>query len=331
MLPVLMTTADTFYFTQCGDKKEEGRRLLSNFAMVVIGLENISPIVSSEHDKICSGEASALLHFKQLLKSLVPATVQPSSYRVLVTNLHPSVSQEDIDELFGDIGSVLHSALTKPGSAIVTFRTREEALRACHTYHNRHLDDPGLPMYCNLMETQQALPISSRTSFNLIAYVICVNKSLQHTSCTYFVKMDKIEYHAVIKFFFLDQRFFLKLNKFIQVYKSYGNSAPSFLSVKKWAAKLNLVARLLKINNLKDGQKLQPHRQLLQRRVKVCEIAEAVGISGESVRNILYEEKGMPKALHKVGTAFAECRSKANAQMTFALYQFKRDPTDFVR
>ncbi|UYV70345.1 POLDIP3 [Cordylochernes scorpioides] len=159
-------------------------------------------------------------------KSLVPATVQPSSYRVLVTNLHPSVSQEDIDELFGDIGSVLHSALTKPGSAIVTFRTREEALRACHTYHNRHLD--GLPMYCNLMETQQALPISSR-------------------------------------------------------------------------------------------------------RVKVCEIAEAVGISGESVRNILYEEKGMPKALHKVGTAFAECRSKANAQMTFALYQFKRDPTDFVR
>jgi len=66
---------------------------------------------------------------------------------VTITNLQSSVTQEDIEELFGDIGS-LKKAQCSSGEAKVYFFNREDAKKAVKIYHNRQLD--GKPMKCKI-------------------------------------------------------------------------------------------------------------------------------------------------------------------------------------
>lgn len=76
----------------------------------------------------------------------------PSSsqgHRIVVSNLQPSVTQEDIRELFEDIGTLVVSRLVRPGTAEVVYARLEDALRAVDVYHNRQLD--GQPMKCMLV------------------------------------------------------------------------------------------------------------------------------------------------------------------------------------
>jgi len=69
--------------------------------------------------------------------------------KVVVSNLQDSVSQEDILELFGDIGALKRAKVSEPGSAEVTFVNRSDALKAVEIYHNRQLD--GKAMRCTLV------------------------------------------------------------------------------------------------------------------------------------------------------------------------------------
>lgn len=71
-------------------------------------------------------------------------------YRIVVSNLHCSVSQGDIKELFEDIGELLEARLVRPGVAEVIFGNLRDADTAVDTYHNRHLD--GQPMKCLLVK-----------------------------------------------------------------------------------------------------------------------------------------------------------------------------------
>jgi hypothetical protein len=80
------------------------------------------------------------------------------------------------------------------------------------------------------------------------------------------LKMDKIEYRAVIKFFVKEG---LTPNethsKFI---KQYGDSSPSLSTIKKWAASLNVAVPALKLIHVKDIQKVQQ----LQKSLTKCAI-----------------------------------------------------------
>jgi len=69
--------------------------------------------------------------------------------KVVVSNLQSSVSQEDILELFGDIGALKRAKVSEPGTAEVTFVNRSDALKAVEIYHNRQLD--GKAMRCLLV------------------------------------------------------------------------------------------------------------------------------------------------------------------------------------
>ena len=69
--------------------------------------------------------------------------------KVVVSNLQSSVSQEDILELFGDIGALKRAKVAEPGTAEVTFVNRSDALKAVEIYHNRQLD--GKAMRCVLV------------------------------------------------------------------------------------------------------------------------------------------------------------------------------------
>jgi transposase len=114
--------------------------------------------------------------------------------------------------------------------------------------------------------------------------------------------MDKIEYRAVIKFFVKEG---LTPNvihsKFIKV---YGDSSPSFSTIKKWAAEFKRGRTSLEDDSRERRPKSsttpeiieQVHDMVLDdRQMKVREIAGTTGISKERVGYILHEELDMKK------------------------------------
>lgn len=93
------------------------------------------------------------------------ATVSPlQGTKVTITNLQDCVTQDDIVELFGDIGALRRAKLLNPGHAEVTFVNHSHAVKAVEVYNNRHLD--GKPMKCRLMGVGSA-PASGGSSIKL--------------------------------------------------------------------------------------------------------------------------------------------------------------------
>ncbi|XP_012264492.1 uncharacterized protein LOC105690915 [Athalia rosae] len=82
-------------------------------------------------------------------KSSSNSTSATTGYRIVVSNLQANVTQEDIKELFEDVGELLVSRLVRPGTAEVIYKTLKDATKAVETYHNRQLD--GHPMKCLLV------------------------------------------------------------------------------------------------------------------------------------------------------------------------------------
>lgn len=76
--------------------------------------------------------------------------------KVVVSNLQESVTQEDIVELFGDIGALKRARLVEPGVAEVVFVKMSDAAKAVEIYHNRQLD--GKPMKCRVYGAAAAGP-----------------------------------------------------------------------------------------------------------------------------------------------------------------------------
>jgi len=75
--------------------------------------------------------------------------------------------------------------------------------------------------------------------------------------------MDTSEYHAVIKFFVKEGLTPNEiLSKFIKV---YGDSSPSFSTIKKWAAEFNMAVPALKMVHMKNVQKVQQHQKSLNK------------------------------------------------------------------
>ncbi|XP_031625396.1 polymerase delta-interacting protein 3-like [Contarinia nasturtii] len=80
--------------------------------------------------------------------------ITSAGYRIVVSNLHSSVSQSDIKELFEDVGPLLDARLVRTGVAEVIFERLKDAQTAVDTYHNRQLD--GQPMKCLLVNPRSS-------------------------------------------------------------------------------------------------------------------------------------------------------------------------------
>jgi transposase len=114
--------------------------------------------------------------------------------------------------------------------------------------------------------------------------------------------MHKTEYRAVIKFFVKEGLTPYEIHsEFIKV---YGDSIPSFSTIKKWAAEFKHGHTILEDDPREERPKSatppeiieQVHDMVLDdRRMKEREIAETIGISKESVGYILHEELDMKK------------------------------------
>lgn len=75
--------------------------------------------------------------------------VEHQSASVLISNLLPTITQSDIIELFGDVGSMTAVNMINQTTALVTYQHSGDAVRAVKVYHNRLLD--GKPMMVNMM------------------------------------------------------------------------------------------------------------------------------------------------------------------------------------
>jgi hypothetical protein len=77
------------------------------------------------------------------------------------------------------------------------------------------------------------------------------------------LKIDKIEYRAVIKFFVKEGLTPNEIHsKFIKV---YGDSSPSFLTIRNGVQSLNVAVPALKMIYVKDVQKVQQHQKSLNK------------------------------------------------------------------
>jgi hypothetical protein len=113
--------------------------------------------------------------------------------------------------------------------------------------------------------------------------------------------MDQIEYHAVIKFSVKEG---LTLNEIhSKLIKVMENLLLRFQQLRNGLPGLNVAVSALKMIHMKDVQRVQQHQKSLNkchmvlddRRMKVREIAENIGISKECVGYILHEELDMKK------------------------------------
>ncbi|XP_008199920.1 polymerase delta-interacting protein 3 isoform X3 [Tribolium castaneum] len=85
--------------------------------------------------------------------------VVPAGHRIVVSNLQSTVTQDDVKELFEDIGQLLAARLVRPGVAEVIYKNLKDAQKAVDTYHNRQLD--GQPMKCLLVNKR---PLNNPTA-----------------------------------------------------------------------------------------------------------------------------------------------------------------------
>ncbi|XP_001600231.2 polymerase delta-interacting protein 3 [Nasonia vitripennis] len=91
-----------------------------------------------------------------------------AGYRIVVSNLQANVTQEDIKELFEDVGELLVSRLVRPGIAEVIYKTLKDATKAVETYHNRQLD--GHPMKCLLVNPRPKTSSSTSSSSRVLTH-----------------------------------------------------------------------------------------------------------------------------------------------------------------
>ena len=102
--------------------------------------------------------------------------------------------------------------------------------------------------------------------------------------------MDRIEYRVVIKFFVKEGLMPKEIHsKFIKV---YGDSSPSFSTIKKWAAEFKHGRTSLEVdpregrpNSVTTPEIIEQVHDILldDRRMKLREVAETIGISNERV------------------------------------------------
>lgn len=90
---------------------------------------------------------SAGIFAKLPVRGASPSTSQ-AGRRIFISNLHHSVTQNDVRELFADVGQLVSAKLVSKGVAEVVYERSGDAEDAYELYNNRQLD--GQPMKVSL-------------------------------------------------------------------------------------------------------------------------------------------------------------------------------------
>lgn len=155
-----------------------------------------------------------------------------------------------------------------------------------------------------------------------------------------FTKMEKEQYRSVIRFLFLEGKTRIEIKERLDAV--YGDSSPSMATVKNW---FNEFARgrtsvfdeprpgAPKTAATEENIKKIHDLVLADRRLKVRELAETVGISEGTVHHILHEELVMRKLSARWVPRLLTPENKRNRETTSetCLALFKRNPAEFLR
>ncbi|XP_025154465.1 uncharacterized protein LOC112588509 [Harpegnathos saltator] len=150
--------------------------------------------------------------------------------------------------------------------------------------------------------------------------------------------MEKSEFRVLIKHYFLRKKTITETKAKLDKY--YGDSAPSISMVKKWFTEFRC-GRTSTSNAERSGRPKEVvtpeivdkiHGMILDdRRMKVREVAEAVGISTEQVHHILHEYLDMKKLSARWVPRLLTLDHKRN-RVTISkecLAMFSRNPNSF--
>jgi len=153
------------------------------------------------------------------------------------------------------------------------------------------------------------------------------------------LKMDKIEYRAVIKFFLREGLTPNEINsKFIKVYR---DSSPLFSTIKKWAAEFKRGRTSLE-DDPREGRPKSATPEIIEQvhdtvlddwRMKVREIAKTIGISKKRVGYILHDELDMKKLCARwVPRLLTADQKRTRMKISEQCFErFNKNKTDFVR
>jgi histone-lysine N-methyltransferase SETMAR len=128
-----------------------------------------------------------------------------------------------------------------------------------------------------------------------------MSASVERRAVALYSKMFKIEYHAVIKFFTKEGKSLAEIKRLAAV---YGESSPSYSTVKEWAKQFNLEIESIEDDphHGKPAEALTPEtialvqEEVLQdRRLKIKEISARCGLSKTMVFRIVHDHLGMNK------------------------------------
>jgi len=167
-----------------------------------------------------------------------------------------------------------------------------------------------------------------------------IDNRLSESMSVFFEKMEKIEYRAVIKYLFLKGNTPTQIKNELDVV--YGDSAPSFTTVKFWAAEFKR-GRTSLIDDERSGRPktatsddniAQVYQMVLDnRRIKVREIGETMNMSKERVCHILNQDLGMRKlSACWVPRLLTLDQKRVRMNISKALLtQFRRNKSEFWR
>ncbi|CAH8570312.1 unnamed protein product [Heterobilharzia americana] len=99
-------------------------------------------------------------------------------FRLEIRNLQPSVTLDDVFELFSSVGSLRLCTVTRPGQAEVIYNHSSDALEAIERYNGRELD--GRPMRVTLTTPISDLP-NERDNANRMASRLGPNYARKQT------------------------------------------------------------------------------------------------------------------------------------------------------
>ena len=136
------------------EKERRGQTLHSQMAGesdFYAGNKSVHETDNSFRDSVFEGRLDHSLKSNRSQTEKAPVSSKqeaPSSCRITVSNLHPLVTQQDVEELFGVVGDLRSCKMLGRGTAEVVYVRKEDAMFALSRYHNRKLD--GQPMQCKL-------------------------------------------------------------------------------------------------------------------------------------------------------------------------------------
>lgn len=152
--------------------------------------------------------------------------------------------------------------------------------------------------------------------------------------------MEKSEFRVVIKHYFLKGKNATETKSRLD--KHYGESAPSFSTVKNWFAEFKR-GRTSTQDEHRSGRPIEAttpentrkiHKMIMEdRKVKIREIAEAINISKDSIWRIIHEKLQMRKLVAKwvPRSLTIDQKQQRIDDSTTNLALFRRNPDEFLR